>query len=100
MTTIGLSANDQLLAVTLSPKVASGQQNTVDIHVEFSDDWDGFVKSAVFFTSNDTNTIFEKVLTNGECVIPAEVMSKDDIPLQANTRLIEAFFIFRHTFYR
>ena len=92
MTTIGLSANDQLLAVTLNPKVASGQQNTVDIHVEFSDDWDGFVKSAVFFTSNDTNTIFEKVLTNGECVIPAEVMSKDDIPLQANTRLIEAFF--------
>ena len=79
MTTIGLSANDQLLAVTLNPKLASGQQNTVDIRVEFSDDWDGFAKSAVFFTSNDTNTIFEKVLTNGECVIPAEVMSKDGV---------------------
>ena len=79
MTTIGLSANDQLLAVTLNPKVASGQQNTVDIRVEFSDDWDGFAKSAVFFTSNDTNTIYEKVLTNGECVIPAEVMSKDGV---------------------
>ena len=79
MTTIGLSANDQLLAVTLNPKLASGQQNTVDIHVDFSDDWDGFAKSAVFFTSNDTNTIYEKVLTNGECVIPAEVMSKDGV---------------------
>lgn len=79
MTTIGLSANDQLLAVTLNPKLASGQQNTVDIRVEFSDDWDGFAKSAVFFTSNDTNTVYEKVLTNGECVIPAEVMSKDGV---------------------
>lgn len=79
MTTIGLSANDQLLAVTLNPKVTSGQQNTVDIHVEFSDDWDRFAKSAVFFTSNNTNTVYEKVLTNGECIVPAEVMSKDGI---------------------
>ena len=79
MTTIGLSANDQLLAVTLNPKVASGQQNTVDIRVEFSDDWDEFAKSAVFFTSNNTNTVYEKVLTNGECIVPAEVMSKDGI---------------------
>lgn len=79
MTTIGLSANDQLLTVTLNPKVASGNQNTVTLHVDFSEDWDGFAKSAVFFTSNDTNTIYEKVLTNGECVIPAEVMSKDGI---------------------
>ena len=79
MTTIGLSANDQLLAVTLNPKVASGNQNTVTLHVDFSDDWDEFAKSAVFFTSSDTNTIYEKVLTNGECIVPTEVMRKDGI---------------------
>ena len=79
MTTIGLSANDQLLAVTLNPKIASGNQNTVTLHVDFSEDWSRFGKSAVFFTSNDTNTIYEKVLTSGECIVPAEVMSKDGI---------------------
>ena len=79
MTTIGLTATDQLLSVTLNPKVTSGQQNTVDVHVDFSEEWDGFAKSAVFFTSNNTNVIYEKVMTRGECIVPAEVMEKDCI---------------------
>lgn len=79
MTTIGLVANDQLLTVVLNPKLTSGDQNTVDIHVDFSEDWDGFAKSAVFFTSNDTNTVYEKVMTNNKCIIPAEVMVKRGI---------------------
>lgn len=76
MTTIGLVANDQLLAVTLNPKVSSGNQKTVTVHIDFSDEWDGFGKSAVFFTSIDTNTVYEKVITNGECVVPAEVLKQ------------------------
>lgn len=79
MTTIGLVANDQLLTVVLNPKLTSGDQNTTDIHVDFSEDWDGFAKSAVFFTSNDTNTVYEKVMTNNTCIIPAEVMVKRGI---------------------
>lgn len=79
MTTIGLVANDQLLTVVLNPKLTSGDQNTADIHVDFSEDWDGFAKSAVFFTSNDTNTVYEKVMTNNKCIIPAEVMVKRGI---------------------
>ena len=75
MTTIGLVANDQLLAVTLNPKVSSGNQKTVTVHIDFSDEWDGFGKSAVFFTSL-ANTVYEKVITNGECVVPAEVLKQ------------------------
>ena len=74
MTTIGLVANDQLLVVNLKPKISSGDQNTVKVHVDFSDDWDGFGKSAVFFTARDRDTVYEKVLTSGECTLPAEVM--------------------------
>ena len=74
MTTIGLVANDQLLVVNLKPKISSGDQNTVKVHVDFSDEWDGFGKSAVFFTARDRDTVYEKVLTSGECIIPAEVM--------------------------
>ena len=76
MTTIGLIANDQLLVINSKPKLSSGDQNTVKVHVDFSEDWDGFGKSAVFCTSNDTNTVYEKVLTNGESIVPAEVMVK------------------------
>ena len=76
MTTIGLVANDQLLTVVLNPKITSGDQNTVDIHVDFSEDWDGFAKSAVFFTSNDKNTVYEKMMISGECIVPAEVLAE------------------------
>ena len=76
MTTIGLVASDQLLTVALNPKITSGEQNTVDVHVDFSDDWNGFTKSAVFFTSNNTDTVYEKIMTNGDCIVPSEVMEK------------------------
>ena len=79
MTTIGLVANDQLLVVVLNPKVSSGDQNTVSIHVDFSEDWNGFTKSAVFFTSNDTDTVYEKIMNDGECIVPAEVMAESCI---------------------
>lgn len=76
MTTIELVANDQLLQVTVNPTISSGEQNTVDVHVDFSDDWDGFSKSAVFFTSLNKNAIYEIVMTDGKCIVPAEVMEK------------------------
>ena len=77
MTTIGLLANEQSLTVELNPSVASGGCNTVEVHVDFSDDWDGFSKSAVFFTSLNKNAIYEIVMTDGKCVVPSEVMEKE-----------------------
>lgn len=76
MTTIGLLANGQSLTVELNPSVTSGGRNTVEVHVDFSDDWDGFSKSVVFFTSLNKNAIYEIVMTDGNCVVPAEVMEK------------------------
>lgn len=75
MTTISLVATDQLLSVALNPKLASGDQNSVTLHVDFSSEWDGYARSGVFFTSND-DTPYEKVMTNGECIIPAEVLAE------------------------
>lgn len=76
MTTIELVANDQLLQVTVNPKISSGEVNTVKVHVDFSDDWEGFGKSAVFYTAHDQNSVYEIVMTNDECIVPSEVMSK------------------------
>ena len=75
MTTISLYANDQLLTVTLKPKIASGDKNSVLLHVDFDSIWDRFTKSAVFFTTNDA-TVYEIILTDGECTVPHEVLAQ------------------------
>ena len=78
MTTISLVATDQLLSVAIRPKVASGDQNSVKLHVDFDSKWDNYAKSAVFYTE-DNGTIYEMVLTDGNCVIPHEVLAKPGI---------------------
>ena len=77
MTTIGLVANDQSLEVAVNPVITSGEENTVTLHVDFSEDWNGFGKTAVFFTEKNKNTLYEKVMTSGECIVPSEVMANE-----------------------
>lgn len=75
MTKIGLYVLDRTLKITEQPKVASGDENALQIHVRFSGGWDGYTKSAVFFTSTD-DTVYEVLLTDGVCVVPHEVLAK------------------------
>lgn len=76
MTTISLMTNDQLLIAVQKPTVAAGDQNSVILHVDFDSAWDGFTaRSAVFYTSNDA-TVYEQLLTENECFIPAEVLAE------------------------
>lgn len=75
MTMIRLVATDQLLSIAHQPKVASGDQNSVAIHVDFDSKWDAYGKSAVFFTSKN-KTAYEVILTDGECTVPHEVLAK------------------------
>lgn len=77
MTTIEMIVDDQSVTVTSNPVITSGEENTVKIHVDFSEDWTGFGKTAVFFTEKDKNTLYEKVLTNGECLVPSEVIANE-----------------------
>lgn len=78
MTTISLFTNDQHLSVAMQPKIASGDWNSVRLHVDFDAKWDAYAKSAVFFTSND-ETVYEMILTAGECTIPHEVLAESGI---------------------
>lgn len=73
MTRIYLVANDQGLTATQQPKIASGNKKSVGIHVDFDSHWDGYAKSAVFFTEKE-KIPYEMVLTLGECEIPVEVL--------------------------
>lgn len=77
MTTIYATTNDQVLTATRMPKVSCNNQNTVKLHVEFDSTWDGYAKSAVFYTSKDP-TVYEVVLSSdGNCVVPAEALIEE-----------------------
>lgn len=75
MTKILLDCTDQNLIVTEAPVIASGGINDNMLVINFSAEWSNLAKSAIFFTSN-YKTIYEAVLTNGECTIPAEVLTE------------------------
>jgi hypothetical protein len=75
MTTIHARATDQVLAATITPRVVSGNRNTVRFECEFDASWNGYAKTAVFFTS-ENETPYEKPLSvDGACVVPPEVLA-------------------------
>lgn len=74
MTTITLLANDQHLSVTAQPKIASGDQNSVLVHVDLTAEWDGYGISTVFFTG-ENEPVYEVLLVDGNCIVPHEVLA-------------------------
>lgn len=75
MTTIKLSANDQVLSIVTQPKIASGDINSVLLQVDFDDGWDGYIRTAVFYTSLD-ETVYKADLTDDQCIVPYEVLAE------------------------
>lgn len=78
MTNIKVFTNDQVLSATVLPKVACNNQNSVRLSVTFDGAWDGYATSAVFYTSKDPTT-YEVILTDGNCLVPAEVLAEEAI---------------------
>ena len=74
MTKIYLVANDQLLSASSSPTIASGDVNSVITHIDFSEEWEGYGSSAVFFVDGKSE-IYEIPLVEGDCVVPHEVLA-------------------------
>lgn len=75
MTVISLMTNDQTLTATAQPTVASGDVETVQVTVEFDEAWNGFTKSAVFYTKKDPAR-YEVLLLGDRCLIPYEVLAE------------------------
>ena len=75
MTTIKARAQDQVLSATLLPKLACNNRKSVRLHVDFDSAWDGYAKSALFNTSNDTTVYAEVLDSKGECLLPHEVLA-------------------------
>ena len=76
MSEIHASVNDQLLKLTVAPTLASGGVNEVKVIFTFTEQWEGFIKTALFY--RDTETIYYAVLDNNDtCVLPWEVYAED-----------------------
>ncbi len=78
MTTIKVMANDQDLTIVEKPILASGDLGTVILHADFSAEWDGYAKTAVFY-QNEKNTFHAILDGNGECVIPWEALKSEGV---------------------
>lgn len=87
MTTIYARTQDQVLVATILPKLACNNKKTVKLHVDFDATWEGYAKSAIFYTSTDP-TVYPEALSVvdhckshdafyscGECTIPHEVLA-------------------------
>ena len=79
MTQIELITNDQKLMVLERPIIASGDKNSVQIKVHFDSNWEGFAKSATFFTEADRDTIYEVAVFDNMCTVPHEVLAEPGI---------------------
>ena len=76
MTIIQAKTADQVLSAVLVPKLAPHNQNSVKLTVDFDSAWDGYGKSALFFTKSIT-TPYEKVLdADNSCLVPSEVLTE------------------------
>ena len=77
-TVIKLKTVDQRLTVVQQPILASGDVGTVRVEYTLDNLWDGFALSGTFYTGKNPESVYEQPLASGACVIPWEVLTKDD----------------------
>lgn len=75
-----LYAEKNQLTVREKEPVTSGSVNVYPVRFEFSEDWDGMSKTAVFQAGCKETTV---ALTGGACTVPAEVLSEPGYYLMA-----------------
>lgn len=73
-TQINVSCTGQALTFDVEPLVASGDVNEDVINFTFDSSWDGFVKTAVFYKTEDQ--AFQVLLVNDSGIIPKEVLAE------------------------
>lgn len=76
-----LYANKNQLKLLEREPLTSGSVNVYEVRFEFSPDWDGLTRTAVFKAGSESRSIL--LDESGECVIPWEVLTKPNIALRA-----------------
>lgn len=76
-----LYVEKNLISILRKEPVTSGSVNVYPVHYEFSPDWDGLTRTAVFRAGD--RQISVPLPESGECTIPKEVLRKPQIQLYA-----------------
>lgn len=76
-----LYANKNKLTVRQREPVTSGSVNVYTARFEFSPDWDGLTRKAVFKAGRESRTVL--LDESGQCAIPWEVLTSHGQPLMA-----------------
>lgn len=77
MSIIQASVDEQIMTITNNPTIASGGSGTNILNVTFDSDWDGFLKTAVFY--QDIKNPYFVPMERDSCVVPWESTMKDGI---------------------
>ncbi|MBD5468874.1 MAG: hypothetical protein HDR21_12070 [Lachnospiraceae bacterium] len=75
MATLNLSVEGQLLTILNKDVIASGDVNVDRCQFTFSKEWEGHVKTAVFY-QNKEKSCYAILEENDGCMIPAEAMER------------------------
>ena len=75
MTTIYAKTSDQVLTAVVLPKLARNNINTLRLHVDFDTPWNGYTKSAVFYTDKNPTPYEKNFSSEGNCIVPPEVLT-------------------------
>lgn len=76
ITTIECNVIDQTLNLISTPTIASGNLETDKIKFEFSSNWDGLAKTAIFY-KDEYNSYSVLIDENNEVIIPNEVLRNE-----------------------
>ena len=76
-----LYADKNKLTVRAREPVTSGSVNIYTVRFEFSSDWEGLERAAVFKSGSESRSV--PLDSGGECVIPWEVLAAHGQPLTA-----------------
>lgn len=76
MTTLELQLENQLLTILNQEIIASGDTNTDQCVFSFSKEWEGYVKTAVFY-QDKANTQYVVLESDDTCMIPAAAMARE-----------------------
>lgn len=75
MATLNLSVEKQLLTILNKDVIASGDVNMDRCQFTFTKEWEGYVKTAVFYQSKE-KSCYAILEENDSCIIPAEAMER------------------------
>lgn len=76
-----LYANKNMLTLRKREPMTSGSVNAYEARFEFSEDWEGLTRTAVFKAGSESRSIL--LDESGKCVIPWEVLTTPKIALRA-----------------